>query len=106
MASSTSQSAPFLEKTKEGIVVRLHVVPGSSRTALAGRHGDRLKMTVRAPPREGSANRELIHFLGSIAGLPRRRVLLLRGAHSRRKDILLEGAELTVLGPLLGDPGP
>ncbi len=81
----------------------LRVVPGASRTEVAGRLGDALKVRVAAPPESGAANAALLAFLAGRLGLPRRAVTLVAGAASPRKAVAVEGldaaeAEARLLG--------
>jgi len=69
------------------IVLTLHVQPGSRRTEAAGLHGDALKVRVAAPPVDGKANTELLHFLAHAFAVPLRDVTLVRGETSRRKVV-------------------
>ena len=54
-------------------------------SAVAGLHGDRLKLRIAAAPLEGRANAALLAFVAERLGIPRTRVSLARGAHSRDK---------------------
>ena len=69
----------------------LHVQPAAKRTEIVGIHGEgaaaRLKVRLAAPPVDGKANAELLRFLASAFGVPRRAVLLLHGESSRRKTV-------------------
>ena len=47
---------PFVEPAADGCLIRLKVVPGSSRDAIAGILGGRLKVKVAAAPEDGKAN--------------------------------------------------
>ena len=81
----------------------LRVVPGASRTEVAGRLGDALKVRVAAPPESGAANAALLAFLAERLGLPRWAVTLVAGAASPRKAVAVEGldaaeAEARLLG--------
>lgn len=83
--------------------IRLRVVPGASRTEVAGRLADAIKVRVAAPPEDGAANRALLDFVASHLGVPRRSVRLLAGAASRVKVVAVEGmaageAEARLLG--------
>ena len=75
----------------DDLVLMLHVQPGAKRTEVAGIHGEgaaaRLKVRLAAPPVEGKANAELLRFLASVFGVPRRAVQLLRGESSRQKTV-------------------
>ena len=71
----------------DDLVLSLHVQPGAQRDALAGPHGDRLKVRVRAPASDGRANRRLIEFLAGHCGVPRSSVSLLSGAGARFKRV-------------------
>jgi uncharacterized protein len=78
----------------ERVIVEVHVVPRASKTALAGVHDGRLKVTLAAPPVEGAANAALVGFLAKRLGRPRRDVELLRGETSRRKTLAIRGLSL------------
>ena len=54
----------------------LHIVPRARATAVAGRHGDALKIRVAAPPADGAANAELIRFLAARLGRPRSAIVI------------------------------
>ncbi len=84
----------------------VHVAPRARSTAVAGRHGDAIRIRIAAPPVDGAANAELVRFLAERLGVPRGAVAIVSGAGARRKtveivglataaviDALLEGAE-------------
>lgn len=68
-------------------MLTLHVQPGAARTAIAGQHGDALKIRLAAPAVEGRANAALLRFLAESFGVPQRQVVLVHGATSRRKVV-------------------
>jgi len=78
-------------------VLALHVQPGARKTAIAGEHGQRLKVTLRAPPVDGKANEELLRFLGKELALPRSAVRLVSGQASRDKAVAIESDEASAL---------
>ena len=79
--------ADFYNPTCQGYLLKLHVVPGARKTAVAGLHGDRLKVKVAAPPEKGRANEELLEFLARSLNVPRKVVHLASGATSRAKVV-------------------
>ena len=70
---------------------RVRAQPGASRTELAGRYGEALRIRLAAPPAEGAANRELVEFLAGKLGVPRSAVRIVHGASSRFKLVEVEG---------------
>ncbi|HEU4442012.1 MAG TPA: DUF167 domain-containing protein [Burkholderiales bacterium] len=70
----------------------MHVQPGAKRSEFAGRHGERIKLRLAAPPVEGKANAALIEFLAEYFGVPRRNVTIVSGVKSRAKRVAIEGA--------------
>ncbi len=80
----------FYLATSQGYVLRLLVVPGASRTEVAGLHGDRLKVRVAAAPEKGAANKKLLDFLAKVLGVPKKTVSLTTGAQSREKVVAIE----------------
>lgn len=77
--------------TAEGAILTVHVQPKASRTESVGLSGDALKVKVAAPPAEGAANDELSRFLAKQVGVPPSAVVILAGAGSRHKKLLLKG---------------
>ena len=75
----------------DGATVRVHVVPGASRTEISGLHGDAIKVRVSAPPEGGKANQALLDLVEDTTG---GRASILSGASSRTKVILIRGADV------------
>lgn len=73
------------------LVLRLHVQPGAGRTAVAGLHGEALKIRLAAPPVDGRANDALVAFLAKRLGIAKARVELVAGAASREKRVRISG---------------
>ena len=76
--------------------------PRASRTEMAGRHGDALKVRLAAPPVDGAANEALVRFLADQLGVPRSAVRLESGAGGRAKVIAVEGIGLEDAARRLG----
>lgn len=73
---------------KDGDVrLAVRVQPGAKRSAVTGRHGDRLKIAVQAPPVDGKANEALCAFVASWLDVPRRSVVVGAGETSRDKRL-------------------
>ncbi|HYT64157.1 MAG TPA: DUF167 domain-containing protein, partial [Gemmatimonadales bacterium] len=90
----------------EHLTARLvvHVVPRAARTAVAGRHGDAVKIRIAAAPVDGAANDELIRFLAERLRISRTAIEITAGHTSRRKNITITGMETaTVLRLLEGE---
>jgi len=73
----------------EGLVLKIFVLPRSSKNMLAGRHGDALKIKLTAPPVEGAANKMCITFLARRLGLPKSSLEIVSGHAGRTKLILV-----------------
>lgn len=82
----------WCRKTSEGWLIAVHAQPGAKKSAVAGLHGEALKVRVAAPPVEGKANEALIAFLAKALGLPKRAVSIVRGESSREKLLLVADA--------------
>jgi len=81
---------PWLRQVPGGVELRLKVVPGASRSAVAGPLGDRLKVRVAAPPADGRANRAVEELL---AGLTGRSCAIIAGHGTPLKTALVAGGE-------------
>lgn len=76
---------PFVRSVEGGVEVAVKVVPGASRSRLAGLLGDALKVQVAAPPERGAANAAVRALLADRLGVAERQVTLVRGATQPRK---------------------
>lgn len=86
---------PVLGAAPNGVAVRVKAVPGASRTRLAGLLGDRLKITVAAPPEGGKANQAICSLLADLFGLPKRHATITAGQAQPLKIVCLEGIYLS-----------
>lgn len=74
-----------------GVLLRVKVVPGASRSRVAGILGDRLKILVAAPPEQGKANRAVCELLAASLGVRAADVRVTEGATQPRKTIEIDG---------------
>jgi len=86
-------SEPWLRGDGSVWVLSLHIQPGARKTAIAGLHGEALKIRLAAPPVDGKANDCLIGFLAETLGIGRSSIELVGGATSRAKRVRIEGVE-------------
>lgn len=87
-----------LSATPGGVAVRVKVVPGASRTRVAGVLGDRLKLTVAAPPSGGRANGAVCRVLGELFAVSPRVVQIVAGHGKPQKTVEITG--LTLCGAM------
>ncbi len=76
-----------LDPQRQRLVLTVHVQPNAKLSAVAGCHGDALKIRIAAPAVDGKANAALIDFLHQWFNLPMANITIKRGASSRRKII-------------------
>lgn len=74
----------------EGTIVRVHVVPGASRSEVKGRHGDAIKVRVAAPAEGGRANRAVVELLSAATG---GRAAIVSGSSARNKLVMIRGVD-------------
>lgn len=74
-------------------MLKVKVVPGSSRNRIAGRYGDGIKVQVSAAPERGKANEAVIELLAGALGVHRSRISLISGTTQARKVFGVEGME-------------
>lgn len=74
-----------------GVEFEVKVVPGSSRTAVAGEYGAKLRVNVAAPPEKGKANKMLVEFLAEALAVRRNDITIVRGETTPIKRIRVAG---------------
>ena len=101
MGPSTAIDSSWIEQQTPGhLILKIYVQPGGSKTEVVGLHDGRLKIKVAAPPVEGAANEELVHYLKKCLKGVARNLDLLRGHTSRKKDVICTG-ELEAIARVL-----
>jgi uncharacterized protein (TIGR00251 family) len=91
-----------IEPTVSGDRLRVQAVPRASRSEIAGRHGDAIRIRLSAVPEHGRANQELIRFLAEQVQVPRSKIRLLTGATSRIKVLSITGVGIEQVQAGLG----
>jgi uncharacterized protein (TIGR00251 family) len=82
------------------ITLTVHVQPDARATAVAGLHGDALKVRVAAPATDNRANAALLAHLQAVLGLPAARIRLRSGVRGRRKLVQIEDVDDVLLARL------
>lgn len=73
--------------------VSIKVVPGASRTRLAGRLGEAYKLAVAEPAESGRANRAVVELLASVLGVAASSIRIVHGTSTHRKSVEIEGLD-------------
>lgn len=78
-------------KRDNGVTIAVKVVPGASRDRIIGELGDALKISVRQPPADGAANSAVLALLAEVLEIPAKRLQIIKGHTSPRKEIQITG---------------
>ncbi|MGB4709339.1 MAG: DUF167 family protein [Fuerstiella sp.] len=69
------------------LILQLRLSPRSSRDQIGEVMGDRLKVSITAPPVDGKANAHLTKFLAKEFGVSRSQVVIVSGVTHRDKNV-------------------
>ncbi len=83
----TGEGPLDIQDCRTYLLFKVHVLPKSSRNAIAGKHLDALKIKITAPPSEGLANRMCIDFLSRQLKTPKSCLFIVSGQTGRTKRI-------------------
>ncbi|MCD4831762.1 MAG: DUF167 domain-containing protein [Anaerohalosphaeraceae bacterium] len=78
------------------ITFGVKVVPGSSRTTLAGFYDGMLKVKISAPPEKGKANKALLVFLADKIGISKNLIAITSGQTSPIKRVTINSITVDV----------
>ena len=79
--------------------VRVH--PRAKHNAITGILGDRLKLSITAPPADSRANQAVIEFFADALRVPRSSITIAAGQTSRNKVVRIITADPAGLRPRL-----
>jgi len=69
------------------IIIKIKIVPGSSKNKIIGAYNDALKITIAAPPVEGKANKKCIAYLAKYFDIAKSKIEIISGKNSKNKLI-------------------
>ncbi len=77
----------YFKITGNDIIVKVKIVPGSSKNKIIGVYDDSLKITITAPPVEGKANKKCIAYLAKYFDVAKSKIEIISGQTSKNKLI-------------------
>ena len=80
-----------VRQTDTGAILAVKVVPGSSRSCVAGHLGSALKVRIAAPAEKGRANKELVRVLAKLLGVPGKAITIVAGEQNANKQVHIAG---------------
>ena len=83
----------YVKDHPDGVIIKVRVIPRSSRTAVGRVIGDALSIKLTSPPIEGRANKDLKKLLGKKLGIPPSSISILSGRNSREKTLLIPNVD-------------
>ena len=86
-----ARAVPAICAVAGRLLMGVRVIPSAPRTAVRGTYGDRLKVSVSAPPQDDRANQQLVQTLADWLGMRRDKVRIESGHGSRDKVIAFAG---------------
>lgn len=92
----------IFEETKEGLIVRLKIVPNSSRNEIICNENI-LKIKITAQPIENKANKALIEFLAKKLKTAKSNIQIIKGELNKEKTLLIQGINEKTLKEVLRD---
>ena len=72
-------------------LLRIKVVPGSSRSKVDGWLGEFLKVRVTAKPEKGKANEAVVALLADVLHVPKKNISISSGGFSSKKLLKIIG---------------
>ena len=77
----------MIRETKEGLIIRVKIVPNSSKNDIVLEE-EFIKVKVTAQPIENKANKALVEFLAKKFKVPKTSIEILKGDTSKEKTLL------------------
>jgi len=93
----------YIKESKQGVEISIHVVPGAKKSELIGLHGTSLKIRVSAPPIEGRANEEILHYFSNLCKIRPAQISIIRGLKSRGKTVQILDTNWAAIAPHFRD---
>lgn len=80
-----------IKEEKNGISIKVTVVPNSSKSMAVGIFDGVLKLKLNSPPIEGKANKEVIEYFSKLINVPKTSIEISKGNKNKVKTLLIKG---------------
>lgn len=80
------------EETKDGLIVRLKIIPNSSKNEFI-EENEGLKVKITAQPIENKANKALIEFIAKSLKIAKSNIKILKGELNKEKTLIISGID-------------
>ncbi len=77
------------ENHGDSTLVKIKVIPKSSRSKIGDLIGDRIKVFVTAAPENGKANAEIIKLFSKLLGIAKTKISVVYGEKSQKKNLAI-----------------
>ncbi len=77
----------YFKITGNDIIIKVKIVPDSSKNKIIGVYNDSLKINITAPPVEGKANKKCIAYLAKYFDVAKSKIEIISGQTSKNKLI-------------------
>ena len=81
-----------LENTEKGLIVRIKIIPNSSKNELIVEN-EGLKVKVTAQPIENKANKALVEFFSKNLKVAKSNIQIIKGELNKEKTLLILGID-------------
>ncbi|NTU53383.1 MAG: DUF167 domain-containing protein [Chlorobiaceae bacterium] len=78
----------------DAVSLSVRVQPRSSKSGVAGRYGEQIRICLKSAPVDNAANKECCELVAKALGVPRSAVSVMNGASSRSKVLKVDGLTL------------
>ncbi|MDD5014128.1 MAG: DUF167 domain-containing protein [Atribacterota bacterium] len=77
----------YFKITGKDIIIKVKIIPGSSKNKIIGAYNNSLKIAITAPPVEGEANKKCIAYLAKCFNVAKSKIEIISGKNSKNKLI-------------------
>jgi len=77
----------YFKITGKDVVIKVKIIPGSSKSKVIGVYNNSLKITITAPPIEGKANKKCITYIAKCFDVAKSKIEIISGQTSKNKLI-------------------
>lgn len=92
----------IFENTKDGLIIRLKIIPNSSRNEFIW-DNNVLKIKITAQPIENKANKALIELLSKQLKIAKSNIQIIKGELNKEKTLLILGIDENTIAEKLGN---